>query len=164
MALKIGEDKFSYKREEKKNDKIVHLFKDALDEIKNYRNESQRVEFHIGLANDCVRDTGYKEWMDHTTRICERLGLKRGRRSQKNGGRPYASDQVVDVRAQFNKDVELLHQPLKVGDRVLSAWGQNVLSCFVVGNNDWICKFGTVPGNMSYVEKKFELQDHQWEE
>ena len=30
------------------------------------------------------------------------------------------SDQEVDVRAQFNKDVELLQQPLKVGDRVLS--------------------------------------------
>ena len=26
----------------------------------------------------------------------------------------------MDVRAQFNKDVELLQQPLKVGDRVLS--------------------------------------------
>ena len=30
------------------------------------------------------------------------------------------SDQAVDIRAQFNKDVELLQQPLKVGDRVLS--------------------------------------------
>ena len=28
----------------------------------------------------------------------------------------------------------------------------------------WICKFGTVPGNMSYTEKKFESQDHKWEE
>ena len=26
----------------------------------------------------------------------------------------------MDIRAQFNKDVELLHQSLKVGDRVLS--------------------------------------------
>ena len=26
----------------------------------------------------------------------------------------------MDIRAQFNKDVELLHQPLKVGDKVLS--------------------------------------------
>jgi hypothetical protein len=54
------------------------------------------------------------------TRICDRLALKRGKRSQKNGGRPYASDQAVDARARFNKDVELLQQPLKVGDRVLS--------------------------------------------
>ncbi len=28
----------------------------------------------------------------------------------------------------------------------------------------WICKLGTVPGNMSCVEKKFELQGHKWEE
>ena len=26
----------------------------------------------------------------------------------------------MDIRARFNKDVELLQQPLKVGDRVLS--------------------------------------------
>jgi hypothetical protein len=28
----------------------------------------------------------------------------------------------------------------------------------------WICNLGTVPGSMNYVEKKFELQDHKWEE
>ncbi len=49
--------------------------------------------------------------------------MKRGKRSQKNGGRPYVSDQTVDVRAQFNNDVELLQQTLKVGDRVLSNGG-----------------------------------------
>ena len=28
----------------------------------------------------------------------------------------------------------------------------------------WICKLGTVPGSMSCVEKKFELQGRKWEE
>ena len=28
----------------------------------------------------------------------------------------------------------------------------------------WICKFGTVPGSISCVEKKFELQTRKWEE
>ncbi len=28
----------------------------------------------------------------------------------------------------------------------------------------WICKFGTVPGSMSCVEKKFDLQTRKWEE
>ena len=28
----------------------------------------------------------------------------------------------------------------------------------------WICKFGTVPGSMSCVEKKFEIQTRKWEE
>ena len=107
-------------KEAQTNAKIVDLLKHALDETKNCRNEQQRVEFHIALA--CVmpaRETQGTNtgWI---TRICERLDLKRGKRSQKNGGRPYASDQAVDIRAQFNKDVELLQEPLKVGDRVLS--------------------------------------------
>ena len=28
----------------------------------------------------------------------------------------------------------------------------------------WFCKFGTVPGSMNCVEKKFELQSRKWEE
>ena len=39
-------------KEAETNAKIVDLFKDALDEIKNCRTEQQRVEFHIALA--CV--------------------------------------------------------------------------------------------------------------
>ena len=82
-------------KEAETNAKIVDLLKHALDETKNSRNEQQRVEFHIALA--CVmpaRETQGTNtgWI---TRICERLGLKRGKRSQKNGGRPYASDQRV---------------------------------------------------------------------
>jgi hypothetical protein len=40
------------KKEVETNTKIVDLFKDALDEIKNYRPDQQIVEFHITLA--CV--------------------------------------------------------------------------------------------------------------
>jgi len=102
------------------NAKIVDLFKDALDEIKNCRTEQQRVEFHIALA--CVMPPreaqGSKNgWIKP---ICDRLGLKRGKRSEKNGARPYASEQAVETRAIFNKDRELLAQPVKVGDMVLS--------------------------------------------
>ena len=73
------------------------------------------MEFHITLA--CVMPVREAQGTNNgwITRICDRLGLKRGKRSKKNGGRPYASDQSVDVRAQFTKDVELLQQPLKVG-------------------------------------------------
>ncbi len=39
-------------KESETNAKIVDLFKEALDEIKNCRTEQQRVEFHIAL--DCV--------------------------------------------------------------------------------------------------------------
>ena len=50
---------------------------------------------------------------------CDRLVLKRGKRSEKNGDRPSASEQAVETRAIFNKDRELLAQPVKVGDMVL---------------------------------------------
>ncbi len=52
--------------------------------------------------------------------ICDRLGLKRGKRSEKNGVRPYVSEQAVENRAIFHKDRELPAQPVKVGDMVLS--------------------------------------------
>ncbi len=102
------------------NAKIVDLFKDALDEIKNCRTEQQRVEFHNALV--CVmspRETqGSKNgWIKP---ICDRLGVKRGKRSEKNGARPYASEQAVETRAIFNKDRELLVEPVKVRDMVLS--------------------------------------------
>ena len=90
-------------KEAETNAKIVDLFKDALDEIKNCRNEQQRVEFHIALA--CVMPARETQGTNNgwIARICDRLGLKRGKRSKKNGARPSASDQAVDIRAQFNR-------------------------------------------------------------
>ena len=107
-------------KEAETNAKIVDLFKEALDEIKNCRTEQQRVEFHIALA--CVMPPREAEGSKNgwIRPICDRLGLKRGKRSEKNGARPYASEQAVETRAIFNKDRELLAQPIKVGDMVLS--------------------------------------------
>jgi len=107
-------------KEAETNAKIVDLFKEALDEIKNCRTEQQRVEFHIALA--CVMPPREAEGSKNgwIRPICDRLGLKRGKRSEKNGARPYASEQAVETRAIFNKDRELLAQPVKVGDMVLS--------------------------------------------
>jgi hypothetical protein len=87
-------------KEAETNSKIVDLFKDALDEIKNCRNEQQGVEFHIALT--CVMPSRETQGTNNgwITRICDRLALKRGKRSQKNGGRPYASDQTVDDHAR----------------------------------------------------------------
>jgi hypothetical protein len=86
-------------KEAETNAKIVDLFKDALHEIKHCRNEQQRVEFHIALA--CVMPERETQGTNNgwITRIYDRFALKRGKRSQKNGGRPYASDQAVDIRA-----------------------------------------------------------------
>jgi hypothetical protein len=82
-------------KEAETNAKIVDLFKEALDEIKNCRTEQQRVEFHITLA--CVMPPRAAEGSKNgwIRPICDRLGLKRGKRSEKNGARPYASEQAV---------------------------------------------------------------------
>jgi hypothetical protein len=82
-------------KEAETNAKIVDLFKEALDEIKNCRTEQQRVEFHIALA--CVMPPREAEGSKNgwIRPICDRLGLKRGKRSEKNGARPYASEQAV---------------------------------------------------------------------
>ncbi len=71
-------------KEAETNAKIVHLLKHALDETKNCQNEQQRVEFHIALA--CVMPARETQGTNNgwIARICERLELKRGKRSQKN--------------------------------------------------------------------------------
>ena len=122
-------------KEAETNAKIVDLFKEALDEIKNCRTEQQRVELHIALA--CVMPPREAEGSKNgwIRPICDRLGLKRGKRSEKNGARPYASEQAVETRAIFNKDRELLAQPIKVGDMVLSK-GQ---LCELTGIGEDLC-------------------------
>jgi len=63
-------------KEAETNAKIVDLFKEALAETKRCRNEQQRIEYHIALGLVMPpRDSG---WM---LRICERLGVQRGKRS-----------------------------------------------------------------------------------
>jgi hypothetical protein len=107
-------------KEAETNAKIVDLFKEVFDEIKNCRTEQQRVEFHIALS--CVMPPREAEGSKNgcLRPICDRLGLKRGKRSEKNGVRPYESEQAVENRAIFNQDCELLAQPVKVEDMVLS--------------------------------------------
>jgi len=40
-------------------------------------------------------------------RICDRLEVRRGKRTATEGARPFASAQATATRAQFNADVEL---------------------------------------------------------
>jgi len=63
-------------KETETNAKIVDLFKEALDEIKNCRSDQQRVEFQIALV--CVTSPRESQvskngWIKP---ICDRLGLK----------------------------------------------------------------------------------------
>ncbi len=88
----------------------------------------------------------------------------------------------VDIRDRFNKDVELLQDPLKVGDRVFSNGdlcelthiGDDLIpqdphvgtACVVIfraGETTQEYKYSTMfgnatfPGSMTCVESKFEL-------
>ena len=42
--------------------------------------------------------------------------------------------------------------------------GTKCVVMFRAGVHFWIYKFGTVPGSMSCVDKKFEFQTRRWEE
>ena len=107
-------------RDAETNAKIADLLEAGLAETKHCRTEQQRIEYHIGLGYVMpprVAEGNSSGWI---RRICERLGIQRGKRSAKRDARPYASDQAVDQRAQFNKDVALQKKPLQEGDKVLS--------------------------------------------
>ena len=88
-------------KEAETNAKIVELFKEALAETKRCRNEQQRIEYHIALGLVMPpRDLG---WI---RRICERLGVQRGKLFTQRDARRYVSDQAVDRRTQFDNDVK----------------------------------------------------------
>ena len=95
-------------KEAQTNAKIVDLLKHALDETKNCRNEQQRVEVHIALA--CVMPARETRGTNNgwIARICERLGLKRGKRSQRNGGRP-----SVGIRNREKRVADIVVRQLK---------------------------------------------------
>ena len=101
-------------KEKETNAHIVDRFKEALHELKRCRNEQQRIEYHIALGLVMPpRDSGL------ISRVCERLGVPRSKRSkQRDAGRRFASDQAVDRRAEFNKDIKAQTGALTVGDKV----------------------------------------------
>mmetsp|Transcript_9605 Transcript_9605/g.24630 ORF Transcript_9605/g.24630 Transcript_9605/m.24630 type:complete len:195 (+) Transcript_9605:179-763(+) len=90
----------------------------GLAQTKGCRTEQQRQEHGIGCAFVApARDSGM------IRRIGERLGLHWGTRSKRPGeekGRPYALDQAIDRRAEFNAQAALQEQELQPGDKVLS--------------------------------------------
>jgi len=105
--------------ESQTNVKIVALLKTGLGELKYCRNEQQRIQFIVGLSLVIPPRTEEGDSKGWIRRITDALGVKCGKRTAKYDARPYASDLAVDYRAQFDRDVELHKQPLKVGDMAL---------------------------------------------
>ena len=121
--VRAGLPKSKAQREADTNAKIVDLLEQGLAETKHCRSEQQRQEFHIGLGY-VMPPRLAQGWY---ARICARLKVQRGKRSEARGARPYAADQAVDRRAQFDKDVALQDVPLKEGDTVLAHGDECVL-------------------------------------
>ena len=66
------------------------VLKAGFDETKYCRTEQQRQEFHIGLGYIMPPQEQERSQLGWIRRICELLGLRRGKRPQKYGARPYA--------------------------------------------------------------------------
>ena len=97
---------------------IADLMEKGLAETKHCRTEQQRQEHGIGLAFIApARDSGLIRL------IGERLHVHWGTRKKREGeerGRPFAFDQAIDRRAEFNKEVALQDVPLQPLDKVQS--------------------------------------------
>ena len=66
------------------------VLKAGFDETKYCQTEQQRQEFHIGLGYIMPPQEQERSQLGWIRRICELLGLRRGKRPQKYGARPYA--------------------------------------------------------------------------
>jgi len=121
-------------REANSNAKIVAPFETGLGELMQCTNGQQRIQFVVGLKlliTPRMEEGDSKGWI---RRITDALGVKRCKRTAKYDARPYASDLAVDYRAQFDRDVELHKQPLKVGDMALLHGDSCVLTGQVCAN------------------------------
>ena len=89
-------------RDAETNAFIVDRIKAALDVNKACATEEQRREYLTGLAYVAPPRgvSGDKSGM--IRRVSKRLGVRRGRRSKKQGGRQFAFDKAIDFRAKFD--------------------------------------------------------------
>lgn len=89
-------------REAETNAFIVNRVKAALDVNKACATEEQRCEYLTGLAYVAPPRLAVGDKSGMISRVAKRLGVRRGRRSKKQGGRPFAFDKAVNHRADFD--------------------------------------------------------------
>jgi len=127
--VRAGLPKSKAQREAETNAKIVDLLEQGLAETKHCRSEQQRQEFHIGLGYVMPPRLAHG-WY---ARICARLKVQRGKRSEARGARPYAADQAVDRRAQFDKDVVCMPCHASCKNELILAYLTGKLANFLRG-------------------------------
>lgn len=86
--------------------------RDAIQVNKKCATEQQRQEYLIGLAHCAPPRLAAADQAGMLRRVSEFLGVARGKRSQKRGGRPHAFDKMVDARALFDEEARQMLGPL----------------------------------------------------
>ena len=113
---------------------IVDRFKAALGVLKATSTEQQRQEYLTALALIAPPRTKERDNSGMARPIAERLEVRRGKRSKKQGGRPFAFDKAMDRRAEFDAAAVRLLGPLghivREGERVLTHNGPAELARF----------------------------------
>ena len=102
---------------------IVDRLVDTVAVLKECSSEEQRREYHIVLAAVMPPFAQVGDGQGMMRRVTERLGVRRGNRSQAEGGRPFAAARAQTLRAAFDALLEHLHAPLREGDAVLTRHG-----------------------------------------
>ena len=143
---------FKKVRREAETDKmIVDRLVAALDVLKGCQTEQQRRDFHLALSLVAPERVGARQ-EGLARRFAARLRVSRGKRSQKRGQRPYAFDACMDVRADFDADVKVMHEPPQIGERVLTCNGPAELTRWT--NNGDGCVVTYRAGD-AYAEREY---------
>ena len=90
----------THKRTRSTDSYIVDRVRDALQIIKQCETEQHRLQFRVGVALIAPRKGDKMK-----RRVAKRLQLRRGKRSMKKCGRPYAFELGFEKRATFDKEV-----------------------------------------------------------
>ena len=101
---------------------IVDRLVAALQVLKGCQTKQQQREFRIALALVAPTRAAFGNQEGMAKRVSARLRVQRGKRSKRQGGRPYAFDASIDQRATFDDQAVAAARPkdqLAVGDAVL---------------------------------------------
>ena len=125
----------------------------AIDVLKECRSEQQRLDFRFALSLVAPPRTGAGDPEGCAKRIAARLRVSRGRRSKKRGGRQYSFDAGIDERAVFDEAAKKRNEPLKEGERCMTANGPAELTRFE-GDKGCVVTYsvGDVFAQRTYIE------------
>lgn len=106
---------------------IADNVRTALQVTKGCATEQQRQEYLIGLAYCAPPRCSERDRSGMIRRVAEFLGVQRGKRAAKRGGRPYAFDRAIRIRSKFDEAASKRFAPRLQGENQFSV-GETVLT------------------------------------